>query len=240
MRLHTALAVVSFLAASTSAHGSSFAIDNFSCADSISLTGSAVAGPGEATNGFNASFVPCPGSLGGVREDFFVIPTGPADSVSTIESSGNGAITGTFGSGISENEGINWGGPVLGDLNLDLVGDSILVQIQSDSGGTINIAVTSTTIPDTFDDLTFSATFLGSPGYQDVLIPLTGTPTVLGTGADLNDVTDIDMYLSLNTAGGTWSIDGIEAVPEPPTLLLTGICFLGVLTRSFWRRFSGG
>ncbi len=173
-----------FLGTALMAHASSFVIDNFSCADSVSLTGSAVAGPGEATNGFNASFVSCPGSLGGVREDFFVIPTGPADSVSTIESTGNGTITGTFGSGISEYEGIAWGGAALGDLNLDMLGDSILVQIQSDSGGTLNVILTSTTVPDTFDDLEFSTTFAGSPSYQDVLIPLTWDPDRSGNRSE--------------------------------------------------------
>ena len=234
------ICLAGFLGMAVMAYGSSFVIDNFSCADSVSLTGSAVAGPGETSPegpGFNSSFVSCPGSVGGVREDFLVIPTGPADSVSTIESTGNGTITGTFGSGISEYEGIAWGGAALGDLNLDLVGDSILVQIQSVSGGTLNVILTSTTIPDTFDDLEFSTTFAGSPSYQDVLIPLTGTPTVLGTGANLDNVTAINVNLSLDTAGGTWAIDGVEAVPEPSTLLLTAtICFLGILTRSLWRR----
>jgi hypothetical protein len=44
--------------------------------------------------------------------------------------------------------------------------------------------------------------------------------------------------------GGTYTVSTADVttsphtVPEPSTLLLTGICFLGLLTRSFWRRYS--
>jgi hypothetical protein len=219
-----------FLGMAVTAYGSSFVIDNFSCADSVSLTGSAVAGPGETSPegaGFNSSYVSCPGSLGGQREDFLLIPSGPGTSVSTIDSTGSGAITGTFGPGITEYEGMTWTGPV------DLAGDFILVQIQSDSGGTLNVIIAN----DISDYLTFSATFAGSPSYQDVLIPLTN-PTVVGTGPNLDDAPNLNVNLSLDGAGGTWTIDAVDAIatPEPSTLLLTGICFLGVLTRSLWRR----
>ena len=64
MRLHTGLLFVTFLAATVSAHGSNIVIDNFSCSDSVSLTGA---------TGFNNSFISCPGSLGGEREDFIII-----------------------------------------------------------------------------------------------------------------------------------------------------------------------
>jgi hypothetical protein len=126
-----------------------------------------------------------------------------------------------------------------GICDLDLVGDSILVQIQSDLGGTISAALFSGSVqgdPAT-NYLTFNATFAGSPSVQDILIPLTD-PVVSGTGTDLAEVSAIDLYFGLDGAGGTWTIDAVDAVatPEPSTLLLTSICFLGVLTRSLWRR----
>jgi hypothetical protein len=231
MRLHPALVVVSFLAASISAHGSTLVIDNFSCPDSVSVTGPV----------FGDNFISCPGSIGGEREDFFVFLNGPSSSVSTINSNPpTGAITGTFGSGITGYEGMIWSGSTTGwDLDLDLTGDSILVQLQSDLGGTISAALFSGPV-ESFpppNSLTFNATFSGSPGYQDVLIPLTD-PVVSGTGTDLADVSAIDLYSTLDGPGGSLTIDKVDAVPtpEPSTLLLTSICFLGILTRTIWRR----
>ena len=192
--------------------------------------------------------ITCPGSIGGQREDFIANLTpgasgGSASSVSTITTNPPAnAITGTLGNGIIGAEGMNWGDTSTGFdyLGLDFVGDSILVQIQSDSGGTINIDLATTLVPDEFIGSAFSATFSGSPSYQDILIPLAGTAIVSGTAADLDDVNNINMYVSLDTPGGTWSIDGVAAVatPEPSTLLLTGVCLLGVSTKSFWRRSS--
>jgi hypothetical protein len=232
MKLHTAFVVVSFLAASTLAHGSTLVIDNFTCPDSVSLTGA---------SGFNGSFISCPGSIGGEREDFILVGGGSATSLSTMNSNPpTGAITGTLGSGITGYEGMDWTGSTTGwDLDLDLTGDSILVQIKSDLGGTISVALFSgpvQSLPAT-NYLTFNATFSGSPGYQDVLIPLTD-PVVTGAGTDLADVSNVDLYLGLDGPGGTWTIDGVDAVatPEPSTLLLMGMCFLGILTRSIWRK----
>jgi hypothetical protein len=239
VRLRTGFLFVTFLATAMSAHGS-IVIDNFSCFDSVTLDGPA--GP----TAFNASYISCPGSIGGEREDFIANLTpgasgGSAGSVSTIKSNPpTGAITGTFGNGITGAEGMNWGDTPTGFdyLGLDLVGDSILVQIQSDSGGTINVDLATTLVPFKFIGSAFSATFSGSPSYQDVLIPLTGTPSVLGTAANLDDVNNINMYLSLDKPGSTYTIDGVAAVPEPSTLLLAGTCFLGILTRSIWRKPS--
>lgn len=234
MKLISAV-LTGFLGTVVAGYGSTVVIDNFTCPDSVSETGSTASGPG---TGFNSSTISCPGSIGGEREDFFLIPTGPDNSVSTMNSNPpTGAITGTFGSGITEYEGMVWGNT--NDLNLNLVGDSILVQIKSDAGGTLNAALCTSVTSECNGDI-YSAIFAGSSGYQDVLIPLTGTPTVLGSGGNVDSVNIIDLYLSLNTPGSTWTINGVDAVatPEPSTLLLTGICFLSVLIRSFWRRQS--
>ena len=227
MKLINASVFAGFLSTAAMAFGGSFVIDNFSCADSVSVT----------VPGGN-SFISCPGSIGGEREDFFVFLSGPSDSVSTINSNPPaGAITGTFGPGITGYAGMGWSGSTSAwDLNLDFVGDSLLVQIQSDFGGTLDAFLFSGAIqsfPTNF--LGFSAPFSGKPGYQDVLIPLTN-PTVEGTGANQGDVDAFLLDISLDTAGGTFTIDGVAAVPEPSTLLLTGFCFLGILTRSIRRR----
>jgi hypothetical protein len=208
-------------------------IDNFSCSDSLTITGE-----GPFSDGFDSSFISCPGSIGGTREDFILVGSGVSSSaVTTISSNGAGAITGTFGSGISGYEGMNWSGPShANDLNVDLAGDpSILVQLQSDSGGNLLLFFAST--PGNLVE--YSAAFAGSPGYQDVFIPLTN-PTLTGSGPwpSLTDEPEILLDIGLNTPGGTWSIDGVAAVttPEPSTLLVTGICLLGVLARPRWLR----
>jgi len=232
MKLIATSVFAGFLSTAVMAYGSDIVIDNFSCSDSVSLTGT----------GFNNSFVsPCTGAIGGEREDFILNNGGSGSSVSTMTSNPpTGAITGTFGSGLSQSfEGMQWSGSKLdSDLpNLNLVGDSILVQIKSDMGGSLFAYFGSGPFgsPDSANLLEFTTTFAVSSSYQDVLIPLTVTPMVLGTGASLDDVTDILLNVSM-PAGGTWTIDGVAAVPEPSTLLLTGICFLGLLTRSKRRR----
>jgi|SRR5665213_773658 len=100
----------------------------------------------------------------------------------------------------------------------------------------LNAALCTDTSDCTDNTSTFSATFSGDSGLQEVFIPLTGTPTVAGTPANLDDVNAINVFLSLDTPGSTYNINAVDAVPEPSTLLLTGICFLGVLTRSFLRK----
>jgi len=158
--------------------------------------------------------------------------------VSTIESNPPaGEITGTIGSGLSGGDVMTWfGSTTAGDYNLpnlDLNGDSVLVQIKSDVGGTLTVTLgSSSTASGNRDD--YSATFLASPSFVDILIPLTN-PTIIGTGANVDDVTAIGLVINV-AGGGNWTINEVEAVPEPSTLLLTGLCFLGVLTRSFWLR----
>jgi len=64
MRVRSALIVVVFAGvASMAARGSSLVIDNFSCSDTVTLDG-----PAGAT-AFNASFISCPGSIGGNRRE---------------------------------------------------------------------------------------------------------------------------------------------------------------------------
>ncbi|MGP0070835.1 MAG: PEP-CTERM sorting domain-containing protein [Bryobacteraceae bacterium] len=221
MRIRLGFLFGIFLAAAVSAHGATIVFDNFSCPDSVSLTGA---------SGFNDNVITCSGSLGGEREDFLLISGGSSSSVTTMNSNPpTGAVTGTFGSGIDEFAGMVWGS-FSNELNLDLVGDSILVRIQSDSGGTLTAGLCSSAGSPFCNGDNYSATFSGSAGYQDVLIPLTGTPTaVLGSGGNLEDVNVVNVYLSLDTPGSTWTIDGVEPVPEPSTLLLLTIGLLLVV-----------
>lgn len=228
MRLRTAFVVVSFLVVGVSAHGSSFVIDNFTCTDSISQTGV----------GSTNSGIVCPGSLGGSRLDGIFLPGGSGSSQSTMNSNPPAdAITGTIGTGLSGEDIMIWSGSTtvgvwnLPDLNL--TGDSVLVQIKSDSGGSLDVNLGSSSTSST-NLLNYSATFGPSSTYEDVLIPLVN-PTIIGTGANLDSVTAIGITIQV-PGGDSWTINGIEAVPEPSTFLLTGICFLGVLTRSLWRR----
>jgi hypothetical protein len=228
MKLISTAVSVGFLATAVAGYGSTLVIDNFSCSDSVTQTG-----VGDTEN-----LVTCPGSLGGERGDTIFLPSGSGDAVSTINSNPpDGEITGTIGSGLSGGNVFTWFGtttPGAYDLpNLDLGGDSVLVQIKSDVGGTITVALGSgSTASGNLDE--YSATFLASSSFVDILIPLTN-PTIIGTGADVNDVTAIGLIVGV-PGGGSYTIDGIQAVPEPSTLLLTGLCLLGVMTRSCWRK----
>jgi hypothetical protein len=140
-----------------------------------------------------------------------------------------------MGSGLSGADVMTWFGtstPGVWDLpNLDLSGDSVMIEIESDSGGTLSVALGSGSASGNLAE--YSATFGASSSFVDVLIPLIN-PTVIGTGANVGEVTAIGLNIDV-PAGSTWTIDGIEAVPEPSTLLLTGFFFLGVLAKSFWR-----
>jgi hypothetical protein len=227
MKLIGALGFAGFLGVAAMAHGSSFVIDNFSCSDSVTQTG-----PGDTS-----STIACPGSVGGFRSDVIFLPSGSGDAASTINSDPPaGAITGTIGSGLSGAEVMTWFGtstPGDWDLpNLDLSGDSVLIEIESDLGGTLSVALGSGSASGNLAE--YSTTFGTSSSFVDVLIPLIN-PTVIGTGANVDDVTAIGLNIDV-PAGSTWTIDGIQAVPEPSTLVLMGVCFLGVLTKSLWRR----
>jgi hypothetical protein len=240
MRLIVAFAFAGFLGTAVVALGSTLVIDNFTCPASVSQTGLG------ATN----STVSCPGALGGFRQDTISVDgftgdfTTAENSVSTLNSNPPAdAITGTIGSGLVGGEIMIWGASSVGvyDLpHLDLSGDSILVQIESSSGGTLDVNLVSTSGA---DRLGYAATFAASSNFEDVLIPLTN-PTIIGTGASVNNVIGIGLEVGVS-GGGTWTIDGVdavEAVPEPsPLMLITGICLLGVLTRSYRqrRRISG-
>ncbi|MBV9744279.1 MAG: PEP-CTERM sorting domain-containing protein [Acidobacteriia bacterium] len=213
-------------------------IDNFSCSDTVSLSG-----PAGAT-AFNASFISCPGSIGGNREDFIANLTGngasggSAGSLSTVITNlPANAVVGTFGSGIIGFEGMQWGviggQPNVFDLNLNLVGDSILVQLQSSSAGSL-LAIFG---QNALNFSTFSTTFSGGPSYQDVLLPLID-PTVTGTGWNLADATQILLDVQLDTPGAFWSIDEAKIVttPEPSTLPLMSTALLVVVIISSRRR----
>lgn len=231
MRFRTGFLFATFLATALSAYGSTIVIDNFSCPDSVSQTGA----------GDTENFVTCPGSLGGFRGDTIFLPSGSGDAESTIESNPpSGEITGTIGSGLSGGDVLTWFGsssPGDWDLpDLDLVGDSILIPIESSSGGTLTVSLGSgsASVGNRSD---YSATFPPSSSFVDVLIPLTNPSAVVGTGADVGEVTAIGLVIDV-PSGGNYTIDGVEAVPEPSTLLLTGACCLGILTRSIWRKSS--
>lgn len=231
MKLIGVFVLAGFLSATVMTYGSTIVIDNFTCADSVTQTGV----------GSTTSLVSCPGSTGGSRTDGIFLPGGSGEAVSTINSNPPpGAITGTIGSGLSGEDVMVWAGstmPGAWDLpNLDLSGDSVQVQIKSSTGGTLFVNLGSSSVSSN-NLLSYSATFPPSTSYEYVTIPL-ANPTIIGTGANVDDVTAIGLTIGV-PGGGTWTIDGIKAVPEPPTLLLTGLCFLGMLTRSLWRRSPG-
>jgi hypothetical protein len=194
MKLISASVFVGLPGTSVMGHASSFVIDDFSCSDSVSQTGV----------GATESFVSCPGSLGGFRGDTIVLPGGSADAVSTMNSNPpTGEITGTIGSGLSGGDVMTWFGstkPGEWDLpDLDLVGDSILIPIESGSGGTLTVSLGSgsASVGNRSD---YSATFLASSSLVDVLIPFRD-PTVLRTGANLNDVTAIGLQVGVPVGG---------------------------------------
>ncbi len=88
-----------------------------------------------------------------------------------------------------------------------------------------------------FDGTTFATCSdgLATDGPQ-MYTGTTSAPT-LTPGTLVQDgfgvIVDLNTYTQPNT-----TLQATSAVPEPSTLLLTGICFLGILTRSIWRRHS--
>jgi hypothetical protein len=196
MNLIGALGFACFLGTAVIAYGGTVVIDNFTCADSVSQTGF----------GSTSSTVSCPGSLGGSRNDIIFITnftgsiTTAESSVSTINSNPPaGVITGTIGNDLVGQDVITWFGsttPGVLDLpNLDLSGDSILVQIESDSGGTLSVNLASGSV-NSSNRLSYSAIFPASASFVDVVIPRTD-PTVVGTGADVGNVTGIGLVVGV-------------------------------------------
>lgn len=226
MKFIGAFVFAGFLGTAVAAYGSSFVIDSFSCTNSVSQIGI----------GDTNSPVSCPGAIGGFRQDTIFVNGGTGTTVSTLDSNPPiGAITGTIGTGLIGADVLIWGlqSGTYHLPNLDLSGDSILVQIESSSGGTFNVVLASSSVPNG-NTLDYSATFSPSSSFEDLLIPLTN-PTIMGAGANVADVTGIGVSIQV-PGGGTWTVDGVEAVPEPSTLLLTGVCFIGLFTRSLRRR----
>jgi len=204
MRIRPGLLFAILLAAAVSAHGD-IIVDNFSCPDSVSTAGPV----------FASKVISCPGSIGGVREDAIFFTGGSGSNPSTLDS-GSGSITGAIGSGLDGQDILLWtGSTTAGDWdlpNLDLVGDSVLIQIESPSGGTLDVTLGSgATASSNFSD--YIESFPVSSSVTDVLIPLT-SPVVTGTGADLSDVTVIGLHVEVE-GGGSWTMDGISIVPEP-------------------------
>lgn len=76
----------------------------------------------------------------------------------------------------------------------------------------------------------------GTPPYLSGITCSAGTPngSSLATGEVL--ITSSTDEGQVSGLSGTDVIASVSSVPEPSTLLLTGVCFLGILTRSLWRR----
>jgi hypothetical protein len=204
MRICPVFLVTTLLAAAVSAHAD-IIIDNFTCPDSISTTG-----PSTVSN-----VISCPSSIGGVREDVIFFTGGSGSNPSTLNS-GSGSITGAIGSGLDAQDILLWSGSTMGGVwdlpDLDLVGDSVLVQIESPSGGTLDVTLGSGAAA-SLNFLDYTESFPVSSSFTDVLIPLT-SPIVTGTGAELSDVTVIGLHVDV-AGGGSWTMDGISIVPEP-------------------------
>jgi PEP-CTERM motif-containing protein len=205
-------AQVAFFGMACTAYAS--VIDDFNCANSVSVTGT----------GISTVPVTCADSLGGSRVDSVVIFGGTSVPVSTL-TSGGGTITGTIAGGQSGFGVMIWAGTTASGVwalpNLNLTDQSVLVRIQSTSGGSINVNLGSGSVASN-NLLSHTATFAASGSFIDVLIPLT-SGTVIGTGADITNVTAIGLQI-LNTGSGdgTWAIDSVEIVPEPSTFGFLG------------------
>lgn len=203
-----------FLSMAVMAYGGTLVIDNFTCSDSVTQTGV----------GSTNSAIVCPGSLGGSRLDGIFLPGGSGSAQSTINSNPPAdAITGTIGTGLSGGDVMVWSGSTtlgvwnLPDLNFS--GDSVLVEIKSDSSGSVNVNLGSGSTSSN-NVLNYSAVFGPSTTYENLLIPLTN-PTIIGAGASVDSVTAIGMMIQV-PGGGSWTIAGVEVVPEPSMTWLLG------------------
>jgi hypothetical protein len=204
------------LCCSGNARADNLLIDDFSCTDSLNTTGAI----------FTNSFISCPDSIGGVREDAIFFSGGTGNAASSLASNPPaGAIAGTIGSNLDGSVIMLWSGSTTGGVanlpNLDLAADYILVQSESDLGGTLSVTLASG--PTTGNNLTFSAVMPANgfdSGFTDVLIPLVDPTLTMGTGADLSDVTAIGFHVSV-PSGGSFELESVSAVsPEPGTMAL--------------------
>jgi hypothetical protein len=204
------------LCISGDARAEGLVIDNFSCADSLSTTGPV----------FTNNYIACLGSVGGVREDVLFFTGGTGSVASSLASNPPaGAISGTVGANLDGNAIMLWTGSTTGGVanlpNLDLAADYILIQSESDLGGTLSVTIGSG--PSTSNYLTFSAAMPANgfdSGFTDVLIPLVDPTMTAGTGANLSDVTAIGLIVSV-PGGGSFELEGVSAeAPEPGTMAL--------------------
>ena len=127
MKLRSAFVVAGLLVAGISANGDLIVIDSFTCGDTVTQTGL----------GDTNSAVSCSSAIGGLRQDTIFVTGGSGSSVSSLDSNPPvGEITGTIGSGLSGSDVLIWGlqSGVYDLPSLDLSGDSLLVQIESDTG----------------------------------------------------------------------------------------------------------
>jgi hypothetical protein len=205
------------LCISGNARADSLLIDDFSCAENISQTG-----PGDTAN-----FVTCPDAIGGVREDVIFAPEGFGNATSSITSNPPaGAIAGTIGANLTGGAVLIWSGSTTAGVanlpNLDLAADYILIQSESDLGGTLSITLASGSTLGNNTSFTAAMPANGfDSGFADVLIPLVDPTGTMGTGADLRDVTGIGLNISV-PGGGSFELEGVSAIssPEPGTMAL--------------------
>jgi hypothetical protein len=136
-----------------------------------------------------------------------------------------GALEGTVGANLNGGEVLIWSGSttpsVANLLDLDLVDAYILIQSESDLGGTLSITLASG--PTLGNNTSFTAAMPANgfdSGFTDVLIPLVDPTGTMGTGADLSDVTGIGLNIDV-PGGGSFELEGISAeTPEPGTMAL--------------------
>jgi hypothetical protein len=204
------------LCISGNARADGLVIDNFSCADSLTTTGPV----------FTSSEISCPGSIGGFREDAIFFTGGTGSAASSLASNPPaGAIAGTIGSNLTGDAIMIWSGSTTSGVanlpNLDLAGDSILIQVESDLRGTLSVTLGSG--PTMGNNLVFGGVMPATgfdSGFTNVLIPLVNPTATNGTGADLSDVTAIGLVIGV-PGGGSFELQEVSAEsPEPGTMAL--------------------
>lgn len=210
--------LVAALCVAGNARADGLLIDDFSsCTENISE-----AGPGVVSN-----VVSCPDAIGGIREDVIFATGGFGSAISSITSNPPaGAIAGTIGANVTGGDVLIWSGSTTGGVanlpNLDLAADYILIQSESDLGGTLSITLASGSTLG--NNTSFTATMPANgfdSGFADVLIPLVDPTGTMGTGAVLSDVTGIGLNIGVPN-GGSFELGGVSAIdsPEPGTMAL--------------------